>query len=211
MKGIHFLVFVLAIGALVLSACGGTAAPIHGGGKVEAMPVAFLGIVNSMAGNQWVISGTTVTVDPAVIRDGPFSIGDQVKVEGVVNADGSFTVSRVEVPAPQDLSGLPQFGDDHTHVNDNEVNDDHGNDVQKNDDHGNDANIVDDHGSDASINNADINDDHGGAVSPSNNNTPDDHSAGGSSNTSDGGKDKSGGGKGSGGGGDDSGGKGSGG
>src|SRR6266498_1069880 len=221
MKNIRFLVFVLTIGTLLLSACGGTAAtPPAGGGKVEAMPVAFVGTVNSITGNQWVISGTTVTVEPSGVRDGPFNVGDQVKVEGVVNADGSFTISRVEVPTPQDVASTPQFGDDnsnaanvnddHANINDNDINDDHGTDVNVNDDHGNDtnvnddhgddANINDDHGNDANVNDANTNDDHGGAVSPSNSNTSDDHSGSGSNS----GKDS--GGKGSGGGGSDDGG-----
>lgn len=205
MKNIRFLVFVLTIGTLLLSACGAAAAtPPAGGGKVEAMPVAFVGTVNSITGNQWVISGTAVTVDPSVVRDGPFNVGDQVKVEGVVNADGSFTVSRVEVPAPQDIASTPQFGDDNSNdanvnddnvnINDNDINDDHGNDVNINDDHGNDANINDDHGNDANINDANTNDDHGGAVSPGNTNTNDDHSGSGKNN---GGKGSGGGGGGS--------------
>src|SRR5690242_7981936 len=86
MKNIRFLVIVLTIATFVLSACGGAATSTPGVGsvKVQAMPVAFLGSVDSIAGDQWVISGTTVTVDPAVVRDGPFNVGDQVKVEGVV-------------------------------------------------------------------------------------------------------------------------------
>ena len=224
MKNIRFLMFVLTIGTLLLSACGGAAAATTptsvASGKVEAMPVAFIGTVDSMAGDQWVISGTTVTVAPAVVRDGPFNVGDQVKVEGVVNPDGSFTVSRVEVPAPQDVAGLPQFGDDNSnakvnddngndvnvnddHGNDANINDDHGNDANINDDHGNDANTNDDHGNDANLNDANTNDDNGGAVSPSNNNTNDNH--GGSGKGGGGGNDNGGGG---GGGNDDGGGHG---
>ncbi|HSB01674.1 MAG TPA: DUF5666 domain-containing protein, partial [Anaerolineales bacterium] len=125
MKNIRFLVFILTIGTLLLSACGGAAAPSTGGGKVEAMPVAFVGIVDSIAGDQWVISGTTVTVDPSIVRDGPFAPGDQVKVEGVVNADGSFTITRVEVATPQDATALPPFGNDNS--NDTNINDDNAN------------------------------------------------------------------------------------
>ena len=120
------LLFVLTIGTLLLSACGGAGAaatPNVGAGKVEAIPVAFVGMVDSIAGDQWVINGNTISVDPAVIRDGPFNAGDQVKVEGVVNPDGSFTVSRVETPTPQDASTLPQFGSDNSNSsNDNDAN-----------------------------------------------------------------------------------------
>ncbi len=110
-----FPVFVLAIFTMLISACGGTAATptaISAGGKVEPIPVAFIGSLDSIAGDQWVINGRTVTVSAGVIRNGPFSIGDAVKVEGLVNSDGSFTVSKVEAPTPQDVSTLPQFGDD---------------------------------------------------------------------------------------------------
>src|SRR5512134_3406908 len=158
MKNIRFLTYVLVISTFVLSACGAaaaTAAPNVGAGRVEALPVAFVGIVDSIAGDQWVISGTTVTVDPAVVRDGPFAVGDQVKVEGIVNTDGSFTVSRVEVPTPQDVSTLSPFGNDNTNdanindgnanINDANVNDDNGNanfndnGTNTNDDNGNDG------------------------------------------------------------------------
>ena len=202
MKNIRFLVFILTLGTLVLSACGAaaTATPSGsvGGGKVEAMSVAFIGTVDSIAGDQWVISGTTVTVDPAVVRDGPFAVGDQVKVEGVVNPDGSFTVSRVEVPTPQDVTALPPFGDDNS--NDANVNDDNGNDVNVNDDNGNDVNINDDNSNAANSNDTNINDDNGGAgntnddssnaASPGNNNTNDDN--GGSGKGKGGGNDNGG-------------------
>ena len=138
MKLTRFLVFVLTIGALGLSACSAVAATPTSSvraGKVEAMPVAFVGIVDSIAGDQWVISGTTVTVDPAVVRDGPFAVGDQVKVEGIVNTDGSFTVSRVEAPTPQDISTLPELGNDNT--NEANTNDANINDANVNDDNSN--------------------------------------------------------------------------
>src|SRR5690242_3046202 len=119
MKHIRFLTFVLAIGTLVLSACGATAATatppaVSAGQKVEAMPVAFVGIVDSITGDQWVISGTTATVDKSIIHDGPFHVGDRVKVEGFANPDGSFKVSRVEAPAPQDAATQPPFGADNS-------------------------------------------------------------------------------------------------
>ena len=110
----QFLRLIVTISTLLLSACGASAAtstPSVGGGKTEPIPVAFIGMVEGIAGDQWVINGQTVTVAPDAIQEGPFSIGDQVKVEGVVNSDGFFTVSKVEVPTPQDVSSLPTFGD----------------------------------------------------------------------------------------------------
>lgn len=171
-KTAHFLVFVLTITTLLLSACGGAATPNAGVGKVEAIPVAFTGIVESIAGDQWVINGQTVTVDPAVVRDGPFNTGDQVKVEGAVNPDGSFSVSRVETPSAQDLSTLPQFGNDNSNTNnsnDANVNDDNsntsGNDngANVNDDNSNTVNSNDDNGASGNSNDANSNDDNSNA------------------------------------------------
>jgi hypothetical protein len=211
MKNIRFLTFVLTLTTLVLSACGAvaatpTAAPeAAASAKVDALPVAFVGIIDSIAGDQWVISGTTVTVDASIIRNGPFDVGDQVKVEGFVNPDGSFTPSRVETPTPQETATLPPFVDDNSNdalingntndananSNDSNINDDNGSAVNSNDDNSSNANINDDNGSsvnsnDDNSNSANTNDDHGGSSSNdnssggggSNNNGSDDHGNG---------------------------------
>jgi hypothetical protein len=196
MKLTHLLVFVLAIGALGLSACGAIAAtPMIASETAGALPVAFIGIVDSIAGDQWVISGTTVTVDPDIVQDGPFAVGDQVKVEGIVNTDSSFTVTRVEDPTPQDVSTLSPFGNDNTNdanindgnanINDANVNDDNSNanfndngtntnDGNSNDDNSNDSNTNDDNGggntNDDNSNDGNTNDDNGSG------NTNDDNS-----------------------------------
>ena len=189
MKLTHLLVFVLAIGALGLSACGAIAAtPMIASETAGALPVAFIGIVDSIAGDQWVISGTTVTVDPDVVQDGPFAVGDQVKVEGIVNTDSSFTVTRVEDPTPQDVSTLSPFGNDNTNdanVNDGNanVNDDNSNanfndngtntnDDNSNDDNSNDSNTNDDNGG-GNTNDDNSNDDNGGNSNDDNSNDDD--------------------------------------
>ena len=134
----NFLRFVVTITTLLLSACGSaraTSTPDVGGGKAEPIPVAFIGMVESIAGDQWVVNGQTVTVAADAIHDGPFSVGDQVKVEGVVNADGSFRVSRVEVPTPQDVSSLPSFGENNPNSgigNENSANENSSNENSSN-------------------------------------------------------------------------------
>jgi hypothetical protein len=235
----RFLLFVLTIGTLLLSACGGTAAtPLAtgGGGKVEAIPVAFIGLVESIAGDQWVINGQTVTVSPDVIRDGPFNVGDQVKVEGQVKADGSFAVSKVENPTPQDSSSLPQFGDDNSNasnandanvndVNSNDVNandvnansnDDNSNSVNSNDANVNDANSNDDNGvnvnsNDDNGNDVNSNDDNGSNGNSDDSNSNDDNSNSGGGDDHGGGGNDNGGNDDNGGGGEDHGGNGNGG
>ena len=208
MKNIRFLTFVLTIATLLLSACGAAAtpaapAPITGGSsKVDAMPVAFVGVIDSITGDQWVISGTKVTVDQSIVRDGPFNVGDRIKVEGFVNPDGSLKVSRVETPAPQDAATQPPFVSDNSNDANANVNDDNSSAINSNDDNSNTANsnVNDDHGTDlnsnddnsSSVNSNDastnINDDHGTDVnsnddksSPANSNDD----KGGSSNTND--------------------------
>jgi len=215
-KTTRFLTFVLTVATLVLGACGAVAAtPSVGGGKAEPIPVAFIGVVDSVAGDQWVISGTTVTVDPTVVRDGPFGVGDQVKVEGAVNSDGSFVVSRVELPTTVDLSTLPQFGDSNSNdaiandngananVNDANVNADNTNSVNSNDDNSNTANSNDANINDDNSNSVNSNDDNSNAANSNDDNGNDDNSSG--SGNDDGGGNNSGGG-----GNDDSGGGGSG-
>jgi len=178
MKNIRLLTFVLIIGTLVLSACGAaaatpTAAPQSTrSAKVDAMPVSFVGIVDSMAGDQWVISGTTVTVDASIVRDGPYNVGDQVKVEGFVNPDGSFTISRVESPTPQETATLPAVIVDNSNeaisnanTNDANVNDSssgvNSNDDNSNASNSNDSNINDDNGGNSNDDNSNSSNDNG--------------------------------------------------
>lgn len=221
MKNIRFLTFVLTLATLVLSACGAatatpTAAPeATKGANVEAMPVSFIGIVDSMIGDQWVISGTTVTVDESIVRDGPFQVGDQVKVEGFVNPDGSFSIERVEAPAPQETATQPPVlsdnsneslgnantNDDNGNTNDDNSNDDGGNtnddnsnddDGNSNDDNSNDDNSNDDDGNSNDDNGNDddgnSNDDNGG-----NSNDDDSNDDSGSNSNDDDSNDDSGG------------------
>jgi len=228
MKNIRFITFVLLLGTLLLSACGaGAATPTSApeaaaSAKVEAMPVAFVGIVDSMAGDQWVISGTTVTVDASIVRDGPFNVGDRVKVEGLVNPDGSFTISRVESPTPQETATLPPVSVDNSNEaisnantnddqssgvnsNDANINDDNGNASNSNDSNTNDdsssANINDDNSNVSNSNDSNTNDDNGGSTNSnddnggnSNDNRGNDNSSGGGGGNDNGGGDDNGGG-----------------
>jgi hypothetical protein len=203
MKNFRFLTFVLTIATLVLSACGAgaataTPAAVSIDQKVDAMPVAFVGIVDSITGDQWVISGTTVTVDASIVRDGPFDVGDRIKVEGLVNPDGSLTVSRVEAPAAQDAATQPPLAVDNTNeaisnanTNDANVNDDNSSPSNTNDDNSNSANVNDDNGSGSNTNDSNSNDDQGGNSNSDDSNGNDDNSGGG--NDSGGGSDDSGG------------------
>lgn len=120
----RIFVIIVALTAMLLSACGAASAVTSdgsvsavGGGKGNASPVQFTGIIEAINGNQWTVDGRVITVDPSVIRDGAFKVGDQVKVEVQVQTDGSVVVTRVETPdAPvagsTDVPTVPSATDD---------------------------------------------------------------------------------------------------
>ena len=63
-----------------------------------------------------------------VVREGPFNVGDTIKIDGVENSDGSFAVTRVGSATPEDIAGLPKFGDDNSTDDDNSNGGDGSND-----------------------------------------------------------------------------------
>ncbi len=187
---------VVLLAAYVLSACGGgapVASPAEQASvKVDASLVAYTGTIEGMNGNQWIINGQTLTVDPAVVRDGPFQVGDVVKIEGNVNPDGSLTVSRIEAPSAADLTELPRLGDDNANSNDDNSNDANANsnDGNGNDDNANNANSnsndddSNDDNANLNSNDDDSNDDNANANS-NDDNTNDDGNSNGNSNDDD--------------------------
>lgn len=118
MKAIKLFQVLVVLAGILLSAC--TAAPAAssvpgtssaGGDKPQFSEVVFTGVIDGMQGDQWVINGQPVKVDPSTLRDGPFVVGDTVKVEALVAGDGSVTAQRVESPSARDLtevSSTPQ-------------------------------------------------------------------------------------------------------
>lgn len=148
--------FVMALTAMLISACGAAASATEtsaGAGKGQASLVEFTGVIEAMDGNQWTVGGQVITVDPSVLRDGPFQVGDTVKVEVEVQADGSMVVTRVEAPAADANSN-------DANSNDANSNDANSNDANSNDANSNDANSNDDNGNDANSNEDDDNDDN---------------------------------------------------
>ncbi len=94
------LIFIFVLTTLLVSACAGAAAPASNAAeKVQADLVEFTGVIEAINGTQWTINGQIVTVDPSVVRDGPFQVGDTVKLEAQVAQDGSVVVTRVETPS----------------------------------------------------------------------------------------------------------------
>ena len=108
MKAFKFLRVVLLLGGILLSACT-AAAPARqsvtsAGSDKPISEVVFTGVIESMNGSQWVINGQTITIDSSTLQDGSFLVGDTVKVEAQVAADGAVTAKSVESPLADDLA-----------------------------------------------------------------------------------------------------------
>lgn len=146
-KSFRFNVVSIAlIGAYILSACGGTlpqsASNENGAPKVLASEIVFTGIVEQISGNQWVVSGQTITVDPAARMDAGIAVGDIVKVEGTVSADGSVVALTIETSAgTDDNSNTGNANDDNSNGTAANSNDDNSNGASgnSNDDNSNTA------------------------------------------------------------------------
>lgn len=151
----QIIIPLLVLATLLISACTGAAAPADAssGSKVEGAPVEFTGVIEFIDGNQWtLVGGQVITVDPSVVGDGPFNVGDTVKVEVEVQADGSMVVTRVEAPLADDNSNNANSNDANSNddnSNDSNSNDGNGNDSNSNDDNGNGGLVFDDSGTEA--------------------------------------------------------------
>ena len=90
----------LVILAYVLSACNGVSAGQSINNQQaqsgQAQDVVFTGTIESVNGNQWTVSGQTITVADGAAA-GAIAVGDNVKVEAHVAPDGSITAVHVEV------------------------------------------------------------------------------------------------------------------
>ena len=186
-----FFTTAIFLVAYVLSACGGVpqladqSSGEQAGLKVRASIVAFTGVVEAINGTEWTVNGQLLTVDPAVVQDGPFQVGDTIKVEGEVNPDGTVTVSGVGAPLATDLIDLPQIGDppadgtvindnanDNVNDNSNDDDDENSNDDEDDDDDSNaNGNSNDDDDDDDSNSNGNSNDDDDDDDSNSNGNS----------------------------------------
>ncbi|MBC7875704.1 MAG: hypothetical protein H7Y59_00920 [Anaerolineales bacterium] len=160
------LIPMLVLATLLVSACAGAVAPVDtaGGSKVKAAPIQFTGVIEVMDGNKWTVGGQVITVSPSLTGDGPFNLGDTIKVEVEVQEDGSLVVTRVEASATDDNSNDANSNDANSNdvnSNDDNSNDVNSNDDNSNDDNGNDDNSNDDNGNDDTSNDDDSNDDNG--------------------------------------------------
>jgi len=121
------------------------------------------GTVDSMTDTSITIGGQTFSLAPGAEIKGEIVPGALVKVHFIVNADGTLSVSEIEIADPSDM--LDDNGND-DNSNDDNVNDDNGNDDDSNDDNSNDDDSNDDNSNDD-----DSNDDNSNSNSNSNDNS----------------------------------------
>jgi len=147
-KSYRFLVTILMVGTYLLSACGG-ALPQQSDsqqgntvGSSQSTGTVFTGTVESKEGTMWLISGQQVNVDGSTSIDSNIQVGDIVRVEASVNANGAVVALNIEVSSPDD-----------NNVNDNAANDNASNDNGSNTDDDN-ANANDNSNTNDNSNNA---------------------------------------------------------
>lgn len=195
----YTLLVITALLATVLSGCGGALAAAEtstGSDKPLASLVEFTGVIEAMDGNQWTVNGQVITVDPATVKNGPFVVGDTVKIEAEVQTDGSVVVTRVELPGAtndntNDDNSNTSLDNSNVNLNDNTngslgggVNSNDNSNVNvnenSNDDNSNDSSLnsndddsQDDDSSNGNSNDDDSNDDHSGSGSEGNSNGDD--------------------------------------
>jgi hypothetical protein len=113
------VISLVLIAAYLLAACGGTLSQSTNWSddrSVDSNVVAFTGIVESMDGTQWTIGGQSVILNGQAALDPDIRLGDEVRVEANVSADGTVTVVKVESSAKDapvsassaDLSSTPE-------------------------------------------------------------------------------------------------------
>lgn len=114
------LIFLVVFTTLLVSACSGVPASMESatGGKGQASVVEYTGVIQAINGNQWTINNQIVTVDPALYQDGPFQVGDTVKVEVEVAQDGTVLVTRLELPSTAGIdNGNASLVNDNSNTN----------------------------------------------------------------------------------------------
>lgn len=134
MKQYRFLFVIFALTFLLLSACGAGTSQIDevDNEQHEAEPdTTVIGIIESMNGTEWIVNDLTLIVDPSVVHDGPYIVGDIVRAEGSMQPDGRILVARVEEPDRDDFAtatalalGNPNDNDPADNDNDNDNDDD---------------------------------------------------------------------------------------
>lgn len=96
---------VTAIAVLIFAGCGGILSEMNSNESADSPEMEansnnssgqeLTGLIEQMNGDRWIVAGSTVFVNPAVLGGVKYAAGDRVSVEGMVNSDGSITAVRV--------------------------------------------------------------------------------------------------------------------
>jgi hypothetical protein len=130
------LVVIVAFASALVQACGAptiapTSAPTiapTSAPTAAPIPIEFTGNIERMEGLLWVISGRNVTVAPTIVGGAVFQVGDAVRVQGLVNADGSITALRIEpVQGVNDNTNDGNTNDDNSNNGNDNSNGDNSN------------------------------------------------------------------------------------
>lgn len=124
------LLSIVLVFAYLLSACSGAPGAPTGGGRAEPKEVAFTGTVESVGSGQITVSGQVVTLDAKSMVDPNIQVGDIVKVEAQVSADGAVIAIKIE------SSGADDSNTNSGNANDANTNGDNSN-ANTNDDNSN--------------------------------------------------------------------------
>lgn len=141
-----------------------TPAPATGG------DLEVVGVIEAMTDTSVTIGGVVYQLTNLSEVKGLLAVGDQVRIQYVVNVDGTLAIRQIE---------LNSLGDDNANDNGNgndNTNDDNGNDDNANDDNGNDDNSNDDNSNDDNGNDDNSNDDNGNDDNSNDDNSNDDNS-----------------------------------
>ena len=134
------LLSIILVFAYLLSACSGAQGTPSGGGKPESREVAFTGAVESVGSGQMTVSGQVVVLDAKSMVDPNIQVGDIVKVEAQISADGAVIAIKVESFGADDTntnSGNDtgaNTNDDNANANTNDDNSNTGTDDNSNSD-----------------------------------------------------------------------------
>ncbi|MBI5297283.1 MAG: hypothetical protein HY869_17530 [Chloroflexi bacterium] len=130
-----------------------TPAPATGG------DLEVVGVIEAMTDTSVTIGGVVYQLTNLSEVKGLLAVGDQVRIQYVVNVDGTLAIRQIELNSLGDDNANDNANDDN--ANDDNGNDDNGNDDNGNDDNGNDDNGNDDNGNDDNGNDDNGNDDNG--------------------------------------------------
>ncbi len=109
------------------------------GTPVARVEIEFTGTLQAMDGGRFVVNGITVVLGPNAEVKGPLAVGDQVKVHGTPQADGSVIAREIERADREDSGGDDHDGEDNSGRgggNDDHSGGNNGGENRGGDDHG---------------------------------------------------------------------------